>query len=86
MLWPVLMASCASTTSSGVAFTAPFPTALAGVGLHTSAMLITTAFVAVLIYEWIGLAILRRAWLNVDVLWVLGLSATGGLLLSGAIA
>jgi hypothetical protein len=49
-------------------------------------MLITTAFVATLIYEWVGLAILRRAWLNLDVLWVLGLLVTGGLLLSGAIA
>jgi hypothetical protein len=86
MLWPVLMASCIATTSNGVAFAAPFPTALAGVGLHTLAMLITTAFVATLIYEWVGLAILRRAWLNLDVLWVLGLLVTGGLLLSGAIA
>jgi hypothetical protein len=49
-------------------------------------MLITTAFVAVLIYEWIGLSILRRAWLNVDLLWVLALLVTGGLLLSGTIA
>jgi hypothetical protein len=86
MLWPVLMASCISTTSSGVAFAAPFRTVLAGVGLHTMAMLITTAFVAVLIYEWVGLSILRRAWLNVDLLWVLALLLTGGLLLSGAIA
>jgi hypothetical protein len=86
MLWPVLMASCISTTSNGVAFAAPFTTALAGVGLHTLAMLITTAFVAVVMYEWVGLAILRRAWLNVDVLWVLALLVTGGLLLSGVIA
>jgi hypothetical protein len=85
MLWPVLMASCISTTSSGVAFAAPFPAALAGVGLHTLAMLTTTALVAALIYEWVGLSILRRAWLNVDVLWVLALLITGGLLLSGAI-
>jgi hypothetical protein len=49
-------------------------------------MLITTALVAALIYEWVGLAILRRAWLDVDVLWVLALLLTGGLLLSGAIA
>jgi hypothetical protein len=68
-----------------VAFAAPFPAALAGVGLHTLAMLTTTALVAALIYEWVGLSILRRAWLNVDVLWVLALLITGGLLLSGAI-
>ena len=86
MLWPVLMASCLSTTSSGVASAAPFPTALAGVGLHTLAMLITTAFIAVPIYEWLGLSILRSAWLNVDLLWVVALLVTAGLLLSGAIA
>ena len=85
MLWPVLMASCVSTSSNEAAFAAPFPTALAGVGLHTMAMLITTAFVAVLIYEWVGLSILRRAWLNVDLLWVLALLVMGGLLLSGTI-
>ncbi len=86
MLWPLLMTSCVSTSSNEAALAAPFATALAGVGLHTLAMLITTAFVAVLIYEWVGLSILRRAWLNVDVLWVLALIVTGGLLLSGAIA
>jgi|SRR5262249_31301751 len=85
MLWPVLMASCTATTSSEVAF-APFPTALAGVGIHTSAMLITTVLVAVPVYEWLGLSLLRRAWLNVDLLWVLALLVTGMLLLAGAIA
>ena len=86
MLWPVLVASCVSTNSNEAAFATPFPTVLAGVGVHTLAMLITTAFVAVLIYEWIGLSILRRAWLNVDLLWVLALLVTGGLLLSSTIA
>ena len=86
MLWPILMASCVPTSSNEAAFAAPFPTALAAVGLHTMAMLITTAFVAVLIYEWVGLSILRQAWLNVDLLWVLTLLVTGGLLLSGTIA
>ena len=86
MLWPVLMASCVSTTSNGVAFAAPFPAALAGVGLHTMAMLSTTALLAVPIYEWVGLSVLRRAWLNLDLLWVSSLLVTGGLLLSGVIA
>jgi len=86
MLWPVLVASCVSTNSNEAAFATPFATVLAGVGVHTLAMLLTTAFVAVLIYEWIGLSILRKAWLNVDLLWVFALLVTGGLLLSGTIA
>jgi hypothetical protein len=86
MLWPVLVASCVSTNWNEAAFATPFPTVLAGVGVHTLVMLLTTAFVAVLIYEWIGLSILRRAWLNVDLLWMFALLVTGGLLLSGTIA
>ncbi|HEY7548315.1 MAG TPA: hypothetical protein VH913_02230 [Hyphomicrobiaceae bacterium] len=85
MLWPVLVASCVATNSSEAAFATPFPTVLAGVGVHTLAMLLTTAFVAVLVYEWVGLSILRRAWLNVDLLWISALLVTGGLLLSGTI-
>jgi hypothetical protein len=86
MLWPVLMASCISADSNDGALSAPFLTALAGVGLHTLAMLITAGFLAMLLYEWLGLSNLRRAWLNVDLLWVLALLVTGGLLLCGAIS
>jgi hypothetical protein len=49
-------------------------------------MLITTALLAVPIYEWVGLSVLRRAWLNLDLLWVSSLLVTGGLLLCGVIA
>jgi hypothetical protein len=49
-------------------------------------MLITTVLVAVPVYEWLGLSLLRRVWLNVDLLWVLALLVTGMLLFAGAIA
>jgi hypothetical protein len=55
--------------------------ALAGVGLHSAAMLATIALIAALIYEWVGLAVLRGAWLNIDLLWVTALVATGVLML-----
>ncbi len=42
----------------------------------------TAALVAIVVYEWLGVALLRRAWLNVDLLWTCGLIAVGGLLLS----
>ncbi len=50
--------------------------AAVGVAIHTLAMLATTALVASLVYEWVGLAVLRRAWLNVDHVWTLALAAT----------
>jgi hypothetical protein len=45
-------------------------------------MLVTTALVALLVYEWAGVGILRRAWLNIDALWTLALAATAMLLLA----
>jgi hypothetical protein len=41
--------------------------------------------VAALVYEWLGIALLRRAWLNVDAVWVLALLGTGVLLLASAL-
>jgi hypothetical protein len=45
-------------------------------------MLATTAVIAVLVYEWVGVAVLRRAWVNVDLVWTLALAATAALLLA----
>jgi len=81
MLWPALMPLCGSP-SMGAITGGSWATALLGVGLHTVAMLATIALVAALIYEWVGLAVLRSAWVNVDALWTLALAATGATLLA----
>ena len=54
---------------------------LAAVAVHTGAMLAVTGLVAVAIYEWVGLTVLRRGWINLDRLWEVALAATGLLLL-----
>jgi hypothetical protein len=81
MLWPPLMASCVSGAAGEASARAPFVVAFAGIGIHTAAMLFTTAIIAVLVHEWFGLSLLRKAWLNVDLVWVAALVATGVLLL-----
>ena len=43
--------------------------ALAAVAIHSLAMLATTAVIAVLVYDWIGVGVLRRGWVNLDLLW-----------------
>ena len=50
---------------------------LLAVAVHTAGMLVVTAAVAVLVYEKFGLALLRRAWFNVDLLWAMALVITG---------
>jgi hypothetical protein len=77
MLWPVLMPLCAPGTAVSEASLG----ALAGVGIHTAAMILTTAVIAVLVYEWLGLGLLRRAWINVDLLWTGALVVTGVVLM-----
>jgi hypothetical protein len=47
----------------------------------TLAMLAVTGVVAVVVYEWVGLAFLRRSWINLDLLWTAALIATGVVLL-----
>jgi hypothetical protein len=81
MLWPALMPLCFSTDAAAAGPGGQFVAALAGVGVHTLAMLLTTTVIAVAVYEWLGLAILRRAWLNVDLIWTVALVVTGAILL-----
>jgi hypothetical protein len=55
--------------------------AIAAVGVHTLAMLLVTGLVAVITYEWLGVGVLRRGWINFDGLWTIVLLATGTLVL-----
>ena len=49
---------------------------LVAVSVHTLATLSVMAGIATTAYEWVGLAVLRGAWLNIDLLWVTALVAT----------
>jgi len=57
---------------------------LTAVAVHSAAMLAVTGAIAIAVYEWIGVAFLRRGWINLDRLWQLALVATGLLLLATA--
>jgi hypothetical protein len=80
MLWPALMPLCAPPTAQSTG-AGPLWTSVMGVGVHTLAMLATTTAVAIATYAWLGLEILRRAWINVDLIWTLALAAAGAILL-----
>jgi hypothetical protein len=55
--------------------------ALAAVGLHSIAMLAVAGAIAVVVYQKLGVEVLRRAWVNLDLIWVGALAITGGLAL-----
>jgi hypothetical protein len=83
MLWPILMPLCFPASQPAQAM-GPAGLALIGLAVHSAAMLAATATAAGIVYEWVGVAVLRRAWLNIDLVWVLALAATGAwLVLAG---
>jgi hypothetical protein len=46
-------------------------------GVHTVAYLAVTGLLAWVVYRKLGLALLRKAWLNFDLVWAAALVATG---------
>ncbi len=83
MLLPIVLPLClagapaAELTASGSA-----AIGLAALGVHTAAMLAVTAAIALTVYEWVGLAFLRRGWINLDLIWSGALTASGAVLLA----
>lgn len=55
--------------------------AVLATGLHAVGYLAVTALVALLVFEKLGVGILRRAWFNLDLIWSASLVATGTLTL-----
>jgi hypothetical protein len=47
------------------------------VTVHSASMLVVMATIAVVVYERLGLNVLRKAWLNVDLLWSVAVIAAG---------
>ena len=68
-------AHAAHVPDAGLA-SGPLPWIVA-VGVHTAAYLLVTAGVAWLVYEKLGVGLLRRAWVNLDGVWAVALIATG---------
>ena len=50
---------------------------LTAVGVHTVAMFAVMAVVAVVVYEKVGLALLRKSWFNLDRVWAGALIVAG---------
>jgi hypothetical protein len=78
MILPAMIPLClpaspgAEMTAGGSAITV-----LAAVAVHTAALLAITGVVAMIVYEWVGLSVLRTAWINLDLIWTGSLAAAG---------
>lgn len=56
---------------------APLWTGLAATAVHTGALVAVAGVIAVVMYEVIGLRILRTAWINLDQIWAVALVGAG---------
>lgn len=82
MLIPMLIPLClAGSPAQELTAAGAVPVALAAVGIHTAAMLASTGIIALVVYQWLGVAFLRRGWINLDLIWIIALVTTGLILL-----
>ncbi len=82
MLVPVIIPLClAATPARELTAAGSLPIAMAAIGVHTGTMLAVTAAIAAIVYEWAGLEVLRRGWINLDLIWVAALAVTGLILI-----
>jgi hypothetical protein len=81
MLFPILLGltpnSAHAHQMAAICGTYTVAQATAVVLVHTGAMIAVTGAIAILVYEWVGLAILRSAWINLDTIWAGALVAAG---------
>ena len=86
MLLPVLLGMSGGGgehAAHAVGFPNPAMQVLA-VGVHTAGYLLLTGVIAWLVYTRLGVAVLRKAWVNLDIMWAVALIATAGLTLLSA--
>jgi hypothetical protein len=74
MLFPVLVSDHAH---AGQLTSASLVADAAAIIVHTTAMLVAMGVVAVVVYDKLGLGVLRRAWLNLDRVWATAVVAAG---------
>ena len=76
---PFLLRITTVSAHTGHHHAAAGPDAIAGTAvtlLHMAGYLVVTALVAVVVYERLGLHLLRKLWFNLDLVWAVALIAT----------
>jgi len=82
MLIPVLVPLClAGAPAQQLTAGGSVLIGLTALGVHTATMLATIAVVSLAVYRWVGVAFLRRGWVNLDLVWMAALVVCGVLLL-----
>jgi hypothetical protein len=82
MLIPLVLPLCIAAAPARELTSAGTPViAIAAVAVHGAAMLTTIGIVSIVVYNWMDVGILRRGWINFDLLWIAALLVCGLILL-----
>lgn len=82
MLLPIVTAPLQmSNAGAGMTMMSAPNAGLLAVIVHTFGYLLTMTVVALVVYRWLGLGLLRTAWFNLDLLWAAALFVTGVVML-----
>jgi len=83
MLIPAVIPLClAAAPAHTLSASGSAPVALLALALHTATMLAAIGTISIAVYKWIGVAFLRRGWINLDLLWAVALVVCGAILLA----
>ena len=77
MVLPVLFGLSAGEHGGHSTGAQSLQSASLAVAVHSAGYLVVTALVAAIVYEKVGLAVLRKAWVNMDLVWAGALVLTG---------
>ncbi|GAA5019018.1 hypothetical protein [Actinopolymorpha pittospori] len=73
-------------TSTGTGIGGAALNGVLAAGIHTVAMVVVGGLIAFVVYEFLGVAILRTAWINLDGIWAVVLLAAGSITVVVALA
>ncbi|MCI5111968.1 MAG: hypothetical protein MRY75_15565 [Marivita sp.] len=91
MLVPIYLGICGidvggdGHAAAGALMTQNIATAFLVALVHTGAMTLAGAVLAVVIYLWLGIKFLSRTWFNLDIVWALSLVVVGGFGIASAL-
>ena len=82
MVVPIFLGMTGSSAQAHACHMAAAPSStlwatIAATAMHAAGYLAVTGVVAVVVFEKLGVGLLRKAWLNTDVLWAAALVVTG---------
>jgi len=84
MVLPIWLGMSAAAEEQGahvhaLTGTATLTSGLAAIAVHSGSYLIVTAAIASIVFHKLGVGLLRKAWINLDLIWAAALIATGTL-------